>query len=115
MKPRFCIFFRYNFWKSGIYAYFATLTIQLTKIICTQASLGEVKKKKDEFINLHITVDAEKHLVGTLHPKRLPQVVYNLAFEKDIQISHNWKNGSVHLFGFKTPRYRLKRGYPFHN
>ncbi|CAI9282147.1 unnamed protein product [Lactuca saligna] len=41
-----------------------------------QASLGEVKKKKDEFINLHITVDAEKHLVGTLHPKRLPQNVY---------------------------------------
>ncbi|CAH1447339.1 unnamed protein product [Lactuca virosa] len=63
--------------------------------------LGETKKEIDEFVYLHITVDGKKLLVGTLHPKRLPQQELMLVFDRHIQISHTWENGSVYFSGLQ--------------
>nr|KAJ0209169.1 hypothetical protein LSAT_V11C400210350 [Lactuca sativa] len=44
----------------------------------------------------------KKHVLGTLHPKRLPQQRFDLLFADNFEISHNWKHGSVNFYGSAT-------------
>ncbi|XP_024983501.1 histone deacetylase HDT1 [Cynara cardunculus var. scolymus] len=69
----------------------------------SQACLGEIKKdKSNESVCLHITVEEKKLVLGTLHSERLPQQLFDLVFDKDFKLSHNWKNGSVYFYGYKA-------------
>nr|XP_043610033.1 histone deacetylase HDT1 isoform X2 [Erigeron canadensis] len=69
----------------------------------SQACLGEPKgNKPSESVCLHITVEGKKLVLGTLHPERLPQQLFDLVFDKDFVVSHNWKNGPVYFYGYKA-------------
>ncbi|XP_006481903.1 histone deacetylase HDT1 isoform X1 [Citrus sinensis] len=68
----------------------------------SQASLGEIKKDKgSESVYLYLKVDDKKLVLGTLSAQKFPQFSFDLAIEKDFELSHNWKNGSVYFTGYK--------------
>ncbi|KAI3743501.1 hypothetical protein L1987_61211 [Smallanthus sonchifolius] len=59
------------------------------------ACVGEVKSNKaNESVCLYINIDDKKLVLGTLNSERLPQQLFDLVFDKDFQLSHNWKNGN---------------------
>ncbi|KAL2524910.1 UPF0202 protein [Abeliophyllum distichum] len=63
------------------------------------ASLGELKEKGNESVCLFATVDGKKLVLATLLTKMLPQIQLDMVFDRDFQLSHNWKNGSVYFYG----------------
>ncbi|KAL9676383.1 hypothetical protein QQ045_004597 [Rhodiola kirilowii] len=68
----------------------------------SQASIGESKKGNNESVPVHVKVDDQKLVIGTLSADKFPQIQYDVVFEKDFELSHNWKNGSVFFCGYKT-------------
>lgn len=69
----------------------------------SQACLGEVKKGKGhESVCLFVNVDGKKLVLGTLSPEKLPQQLFDLVFDRDFELTHNWKNGSVFFYGYKA-------------
>ncbi|XP_055808952.1 histone deacetylase HDT1-like [Solanum dulcamara] len=69
----------------------------------SQASLGEAKKDKgSEPVCLSVTIDGKKLVLGTLSSDKLRQQQFDLIFDRDFELSHNWKNGSVYFFGYKA-------------
>ncbi|CAA3014681.1 Histone deacetylase HDT1 [Olea europaea subsp. europaea] len=69
----------------------------------SQACLGEMKKEKgNESVCLFIKVDGKKLVLGTLFSEKLPQQQFDLVFDRDFELSHNWKNGSVYFYGYKA-------------
>lgn len=69
----------------------------------SQASLGEGKKEKgNDNIPIFLKVDNKQLVIGTLAVDKCPQITYDLVFEKEFELSHNWKNGSVFFVGYKT-------------
>lgn len=76
-----------------------------------QASLGESKNKGSESIPLFLKFGDQKLVLGTLSTENFPQLSFDLVFEKEFELSHNWKHGSVYFIGYKaiTPE-----EYPFH-
>ncbi|KAJ8899565.1 hypothetical protein K2173_018539 [Erythroxylum novogranatense] len=70
----------------------------------SQASLGELKKEKgNEPVFLYVTIGDKKLVLGTLSAQKFPQLSFDLVFEKDFELSHNCKHGSVYFFGYKAP------------
>ncbi|XP_010535666.1 PREDICTED: histone deacetylase HDT1-like isoform X2 [Tarenaya hassleriana] len=70
----------------------------------SQASLGESKDKKGgESVPLFVKVGDQKLVMGTLSQENFPQISCDLVFEKEFELSHNWKNGSVYFIGYKSP------------
>ncbi|KAJ4705125.1 histone deacetylase HDT1 [Melia azedarach] len=68
----------------------------------SQASLGELKKDRgSEPVYLYLKVGDKKLVLGTLSAEKFPQLSFDLVFEKDFELSHNWKNGSVYFTGYK--------------
>ncbi|KAL1549337.1 Histone deacetylase hdt1, variant 2 [Salvia divinorum] len=60
----------------------------------SQACLGETKKEKgNESVCLFVNVDEKKLVLGTLVTDKLPQQQFDLVFDRDFELSHNWKNG----------------------
>ncbi|ERN12770.1 hypothetical protein AMTR_s00043p00194480 [Amborella trichopoda] len=43
-----------------------------------------------------------KIVIGSLSSEKLPQLSFDLVFQKEFELSHNWKNGSIFLCGYKT-------------
>lgn len=69
----------------------------------SQAALGESKKEKgNESVPLFLKIDDKKIVLGTLSPENIPQLSFDLVFEREVELSHNWKYGSVHLCGYQT-------------
>ncbi|CAN1171544.1 Histone deacetylase HDT1 [Linum perenne] len=69
----------------------------------SQAALGESKKGKgSDSVPLFVKIDGKKLVLGTLSPKKIPQLAFDLAFEREFELSHNWKNGSVYFTGYKS-------------
>ncbi|KAI3447502.1 hypothetical protein Pfo_004167 [Paulownia fortunei] len=69
----------------------------------SQACLGEVKKEKgNESVCLFVNVDGKKLVLGTLFTDKLPQQQFDLVFDQDFELSHNWKSGSVYFYGYKA-------------
>ncbi|XP_077241215.1 histone deacetylase HDT1-like [Tasmannia lanceolata] len=69
----------------------------------SQASLGESKKEKESApIRLYVKVGDQKSVLGTLSAETCAQISYDLVFEKEFELSHSWKNGSVYFCGYKT-------------
>lgn len=78
-----------------------------------QACLGEVKKDKgSEPVHLFAKVDDKKFVIGILSSEKFPQISFDLVFEKEFELSHNWKNGSVYFTGYRSS---ISNGYPFVN
>ncbi|KAG4145265.1 hypothetical protein ERO13_D05G086900v2 [Gossypium hirsutum] len=67
----------------------------------SQASLGE-SKNKAESVPLYVNVDGKKLILGTLSHQICPQLSFDLVFDEEFELSHNWKNGSVYFLGYKT-------------
>lgn len=55
-----------------------------------------------ESVCLFVNVDGKKLVLGTLFSDKLPQQQFDLIFDKDFELSHNWKSGSVYFYGFKA-------------
>ncbi|XP_004246566.1 histone deacetylase HDT1 [Solanum lycopersicum] len=68
----------------------------------SQASLGELKKDKSESACLSVNIDGKKLVLGTLNSEKVPQQQFDLVFDKDFELSHNLKSGSVYFFGYKA-------------
>ncbi|KAL1549338.1 Histone deacetylase hdt1 [Salvia divinorum] len=69
----------------------------------SQACLGETKKEKgNESVCLFVNVDEKKLVLGTLVTDKLPQQQFDLVFDRDFELSHNWKNGSIYFYGYKA-------------
>ncbi|KAI4304719.1 hypothetical protein MLD38_040194 [Melastoma candidum] len=69
----------------------------------SQASLGESKSGKGSgFVPLHVKFGDQKLVLGTLSPETIPQLSFDLVFEKEFELSHNWKNGSVYFCGYTS-------------
>lgn len=69
----------------------------------SQANLGELKKEKaNESICLFLKVDGKTLVLGTLFTEKLPQQQLDLVFDRDFELSHNWKNGSIFFYGYKA-------------
>lgn len=69
----------------------------------SQASLGEVKKEKgNESATISLKIDGKKLVLGTLSSENYPQLSFDLVFEKEFELSHNWKSGSVYFCGYKS-------------
>ncbi|KAG4192929.1 hypothetical protein ERO13_A07G188301v2 [Gossypium hirsutum] len=66
-----------------------------------EASLGE-SKNKAESVPLYVNVDGKKLILGTLSHQSCPQLSFDLVFDEEFELSHNWKNGSVYFLGYKT-------------
>ncbi|KAL0410049.1 UNVERIFIED_CONTAM: Histone deacetylase HDT1 [Sesamum latifolium] len=69
----------------------------------SQACLGELKKEKgNESVCMFVNVDGKKLVLGTLFSEKLPQQQFDLVFDRDFELSHNWKNGSVYFYGYRA-------------
>ncbi|KAE8729417.1 Histone deacetylase 2C, putative isoform 4 [Hibiscus syriacus] len=62
----------------------------------SQASLGE-SKNKAESVPLYVNTDGKKLVLGTLSHQNFPQLSFDLVFDQEFELSHNWKNGSVYF------------------
>ncbi|KAJ6913487.1 hypothetical protein NC651_015874 [Populus alba x Populus x berolinensis] len=66
----------------------------------SQACLGEAKKDKgNETVCLFVNFDDQKLVLGTLSHEKIPQIPFDLVFEKDFELSHNLKNGKFNSDG----------------
>ncbi|GER34416.1 vacuolar protein sorting-associated protein [Striga asiatica] len=67
----------------------------------SQASLGEVNNVKGaKNVPLQLKVDDKDFVIGSLSAEDRPQVMFDLVVEKDFELSHDWKNGSVYFMGY---------------
>lgn len=70
-----------------------------------QASLGELKDQKGiENVYLFVNVDGKKLVLGTLITNKLPQYKFDLLFDRNFELSHNWNSGSVYFYGYKDSK-----------
>ena len=69
------------------------------------------KAKGGELVALNVKFGNQKLVLGTLSSDKFPQISYDLIFEKEFELSHSWKNGSVFFTGFKAQS--QSESYPF--
>jgi hypothetical protein len=67
-----------------------------------QASLGESKNKGNESVPLYLKFGDQKLVLGTLSQEKFPQLSFDLVFEKEFELSHSWKQGSVFFCGYRA-------------
>jgi len=48
-----------------------------------------------------VKIDNKKIQLGTLSSEKFPQTSFDLVFEKEFELSHNWKYGSVFFAGYQ--------------
>ncbi|XP_047982417.1 histone deacetylase HDT1-like [Salvia hispanica] len=69
----------------------------------SQACLGETKKEKaNDSVCLFVNVEGKKLVLGTLVTDKIPQQQFDLVFDRDFELSHNWKSGSIYFYGYKA-------------
>lgn len=68
----------------------------------SQAALGESKNKGNENVPVFVNFGNKKLVLGTLSQEKFPQITFDLVFEKEFELSHNWKSGSVFFCGYKS-------------
>ncbi|KAJ0240380.1 Histone deacetylase HDT1 [Hirschfeldia incana] len=69
----------------------------------SHASLGDCKGKKGEAVTLNVKVGDKKFVMGTLVSESIPQACFDMLFDQEFDLSHNWGKGSVHFVGFQCP------------
>lgn len=66
-----------------------------------QASLGEVKDvKAAKNVPLRLKVDDKSFVFGYLSAEGTSQIMVDLVFEREFELSHDLKNGSVYFLGY---------------
>lgn len=55
----------------------------------------------DEYVTVYVTIDDKKLVLGTLSVQT-PQIKFNLFFEREFELSHNRKYGSIIFSGYQT-------------
>ncbi|KAG5055643.1 Histone deacetylase HDT1 [Glycine soja] len=61
----------------------------------SNACLGDVTKDKEGLpVALYVKFGNQKLVLGTLSSEAFPQISYDLVFEKEFELSHNWKHGN---------------------
>ncbi|KAG5566595.1 hypothetical protein RHGRI_002225 [Rhododendron griersonianum] len=65
----------------------------------SQAALGEGKKGND-IVPLRLKINGKMFVVGSLSGEKFPQVSFDLVLEREFELSHDWKNGSVYFCGY---------------
>ncbi|KAL3828536.1 hypothetical protein ACJIZ3_017338 [Penstemon smallii] len=75
---------------------------ELGKLIhISQASLGESKNVKGaKNVPLRLKIDDKNFVIGTLAVEDRTQIAFDLVFEKEFELSHDYKNGSVYFLGY---------------
>ncbi|XP_058087677.1 histone deacetylase HDT1-like [Magnolia sinica] len=69
----------------------------------SQAALGEVKKDKgNDSIPIFVSVGDKKLVLGTLSAEKSAHISFDLIFEREFELSHSWKHGSVYFCGYKS-------------
>ncbi|KAI4382282.1 hypothetical protein MLD38_008263 [Melastoma candidum] len=69
-----------------------------------QASLGPWKYcKQSAFVSVFVTLGGQNLVLGSLCPKTIPRLSFELVFDKDFVLSHNWKSGNVYFCGYFYP------------
>ncbi|CAI9289939.1 unnamed protein product [Lactuca saligna] len=78
------------------------ITVEDFKLLhISQVALGEVKnRKKVENVQVRVNFNDQKFVLATLSSERIPQLLFDLLFEKDVELSHGWKDGSVYFCGY---------------
>jgi hypothetical protein len=62
--------------------------------------MGKVTKDiKGEPVSLIVKTDNQKFHLGTLNSKTIPHVSYCLVFDKEFELSHDWKYGEISFTG----------------
>ena len=68
-----------------------------------QATLGEIKKEKaNENVTIFLKIGDQKLVLGILSGEKFPQLSFDLVFEKEFELSHNGKSGSVYCAGYQA-------------
>ncbi|XP_047979306.1 histone deacetylase HDT1-like [Salvia hispanica] len=75
---------------------------ELGKLIhISQAAMGEVKDVKGaKNVHLRMKIDDKDFIIGSLAAENRPQVMFDLVFEKEFELSHDLKSGSVYFIGY---------------
>ncbi|XP_034226184.1 histone deacetylase HDT3 isoform X5 [Prunus dulcis] len=69
----------------------------------SQVCLDDVKKAKGSNpISLFVKTGNHKLVLGILSAEKFPQLPLDFFFGEKFELSHNWKNGSVHFTGYKS-------------
>ncbi|XP_022996072.1 histone deacetylase HDT1-like [Cucurbita maxima] len=69
----------------------------------SQATLGEIKKDKaNENVTIFLKIGGQKLVLGILSAEKFPQLSFDLVFEKEFELSHNGKGGSVYCAGYQA-------------
>ncbi|XP_023513047.1 histone deacetylase HDT1-like [Cucurbita pepo subsp. pepo] len=69
----------------------------------SQATLGEIKKDKaNENVTIFLKIGDQKLVLGILSAEKFPQLSFDLVFEKEFELSHNGKSGSVYCAGYQA-------------
>nr|XP_043609466.1 histone deacetylase HDT1-like [Erigeron canadensis] len=66
----------------------------------SQVALGEVKDGKDVKVPVKVHIKDKTHMIGTLSSTLAPQILFDLVFEQNFELSHGWKDGSVYFCGY---------------
>ncbi|KAK6141923.1 hypothetical protein DH2020_024333 [Rehmannia glutinosa] len=67
----------------------------------SQAALGEVKDAKAaKNVPLRMKIDGKNFIIGSLSAEDRTQLMFDLVFEREFELSHDWKNGSVYFIGY---------------
>nr|XP_027084309.1 histone deacetylase HDT1-like [Coffea arabica] len=67
----------------------------------SQAALGEIKDGKGpKCVPIHLKVGDKKYVIGTLSAEDRPQLMFDLVFEREFELSHDWKDGSIYFAGY---------------
>lgn len=66
-----------------------------------QVALGEVKEGKGpNYVLIHLKVGDKKYVIGTLSAEDRPQLLFDLVLEREFELSHDWKDGSIYFAGY---------------
>ncbi|KAM7496864.1 hypothetical protein LguiA_021278 [Lonicera macranthoides] len=78
----------------------------------SQVALGDKENNKGvDSVSLHMKMNDVKFHLGTLSAKNRPQMILDLVFEKEFELSHDWEDGSVYFIGYKRDNLNLN-AYP---
>ncbi|KAL1817026.1 histone deacetylase HDT1 [Daucus carota subsp. sativus] len=69
----------------------------------SQVALGDVKNAKAaNYVPVRMTVEGKKFVIGTLSADKGPQISFDLVLDKDFELSHDWKDGSIYFCGYSA-------------
>ncbi|XP_022140695.1 histone deacetylase HDT1-like [Momordica charantia] len=69
----------------------------------SQATIGETKKDKaNENVTIFLKIGDQKLVLGILSAEKFPHLSFDLVFEKEFELSHNGKGGSVYCCGYQA-------------